>query len=377
VLHNRYLKPLSSHSQVMVFALNHADKLTEGERDTCLSDLSRLLKADGIDHPTVVATSAATGAGLDELRSLLVKRVRDKRAARDRLAADVDRVADRMAAQCGTADAPEIGKADLTALVDSLAEASGVPVVVDAVRRSYLQRAHAATGWPVTKWMVRLRPDPLRRLHLEQGSDKQTKELGRSASTEVSIGRSSLPVATPVQRARMDSAVRTITNKAATGLSRPWADSVRSAIRSREETLGDELDQAVARTDLGVERRPQWWGVARFVQWALFLVALGGGLWLAAMAGFSYLQLPDPPVPDWRGIAYPTIMLIGGAVLGVVVSLACRLFAATGANRRARVVAKALRAELELVADSHVVAPAREELAAYTRCRDQLAIARR
>jgi hypothetical protein len=152
---------------------------------------------------------------------------------------------------------------------------------------------------------------------------------------------------------------------------------VRSAIRSREETLGDELDQAVARTDLGVDRRPQWWDVARFLQWLLFLVALGGGLWLAAMAGFSYLQLPDPPVPDWRGIAYPTIMLIGGAVLGVVVSLACRLFAATGANRRARAVAKALRAELEVVADSHVVAPAREELAAYTRCRDQLAIARR
>jgi hypothetical protein len=70
-------------------------------------------------------------------------------------------------------------------------------------------------------------------------------------------------------------------------------------------------------------------------------------------------------------------MLIGGVVLGVLVSLACRLFASNGANRRARLVARALRAELEKVADSHVVDPARTELDAYTVCRDKLAIARR
>jgi hypothetical protein len=69
-------------------------------------------------------------------------------------------------------------------------------------------------------------------------------------------------------------------------------------------------------------------------------------------------------------------MLIGGAVLGIAVSVCCRLFAASGANRRARLVAKALQSELETVADSHVVAPARDELASYSRCRDQIAIAR-
>jgi hypothetical protein len=175
----------------------------------------------------------------------------------------------------------------------------------------------------------------------------------------------------------MDTAVRTITNKAAEGLSRPWADSVRSAIRRREEALGDELDQAVARTDLGASNNPGWWGALRFVQWLLFLVALGGGLWLAALAVFGFLQLEDPPLPKWNGIPYATIMLIGGAVLGVGVSFACRLFATSGAARRGRLVAKALRTELEKVADSHVVAPARKELTAYTTCRDSLATARR
>jgi hypothetical protein len=94
------------------------------------------------------------------------------------------------------------------------------------------------------------------------------------------------------------------------------------------------------------------------------------------MAGFSYLQLNDPPLPKWHGIPYATIMLIGGAVLGIAVSACCRLFAASGANRRARLAANALRSELESVADNHVVAPARDELESYSRCRDKIAIAR-
>ncbi|MFI5709152.1 GTPase [Kribbella sp. NPDC051620] len=370
-LHNRYIKPFASHSSVMVFALNHADKLTDAQRESCLADLTRLLKSDGLKNPQLVATSAMSGDGLDDLRDLLVKRVSAKRAARERLAADVDRVADRMASQCGNAKTPEIAQADVTELVDALSDASGLPVVVEAVRRSYLQRATAATGWPVTKWLARFRPDPLRRLHLDQVPRQQGKALRKSASNEVSIARSTLPAATPVQRARMDTAVRTITNKAAAGLSRPWADSVRTAIRRREESLGDELDQAVARTDLGTNNDPGWWAAARFLQWLLFLVALGGAVWLV-LAAF----LKDLTLPEWEGIPYATMMLVGGAVLGVALSIACRLFATSGANRRARLVAKALRTELEKVADSHVVAPAREELNAYTICRDKLAIAR-
>jgi GTPase Era involved in 16S rRNA processing len=374
-LHNRYIKPFASHSGVMVFALNHIDKLTPDQQKSCLNDLDRLLKSDGLKSPTVVATSAVSGDGLDELRALLVKRVSNKRSARERISADVDRVADRMASQCGNAKTPEIAQGDITELVEALSDASGLPVVVDAVRRSYLQRARAATGWPVTKWLGRFRPDPLRRLHVDEVSRQQGKALRKSASNEVAIARSSLPAATPVQRARMDTAVRTITTKAAEGLSRPWADSVRTAIRRREESLGDELDQAVARTDLGAAN-PGWWGAARFVQWLLFLITLGGGLWLAALLVARIAGLDDPPLPEWNGIPYAWIMLVGGAVLGLALSFVCRLFAASGAVRRSRLVGKALRTELEKVAESHVVAPAREELDAYATCRDNLATAR-
>ena len=60
------------------------------------------------------------------------------------------------------------------------------------------------------------------------------------------------------------------------------------------------------------------------------------------MAGFSYLHLADPPLPRWHRIPYATMMLIGGAVLGIAMSVCCRFFAASGANRRARLVAKAV-----------------------------------
>ncbi len=374
VLHNRYLKPLAPFSSVMVFALNHSDKLSPVERDRCVADFERLLRDDGLADPAVLATSAITGLGLNDLREMLVKRVSDKKTARDRLAADVDRIADRLAAQCGSAKTPEIKKSQIAALVEALAEASGVPVVVDAIRRSFLRRSRAATGWPVTKWLVRFRPDPLRRLHLDMPKRKKSLD---SWGEQVTVSRSSLPAATPVQRAQLDTAMRDIAAAAAAGLSRPWADSVRTEIRLREESIADELDAAIARTDLGVGGKPRWWTVNQILQWFLFLVALGGGLWLLALVFFEYLQLPDPPLPEWRDIPVPTMLLIGGAVLGVLVAFGCRLFASVGANRRARAADKALRTELAKVADEQIITPARAELEAYARCRDQLALARR
>lgn len=368
-IHNRYLVRLAPYSSVMAFALNHSDELSAHDRDRCVADFDRLLRNDGIEDPLILATSAVTGHGLAELRSLLVKRVNDKKAARDRIAADVDRIADRLANQCGDARTPVIGKADIAALVDALAAASGVPVVVEAVRRSFLRRARTATGWPVTKWLLKFRPDPLRRLHLDrpQRDEFDTGEV---------VAKTSLPSPTPVQRAQVDNAIRNITNRAVDGLTRPWSDSVRTLIRTREESISDELDWAVSRTDLGVSGKPRWWSVNQVLQWILFGITVIGGLWLVALLAFDFLRLSDPALPRWREIPVPTLMLVGGALLGIAVAFACRLFASVGASRRAKQADKALRAELALVADEQIVAPAREELALYTRCRDLLAIAK-
>ena len=49
-----------------------------------------------------------------------------------------------------------------------------MPTVVDAVEKSMRQRARRATGWPLVSWFSRLRPDPLKRLHLDLGAAGKT-----------------------------------------------------------------------------------------------------------------------------------------------------------------------------------------------------------
>jgi hypothetical protein len=54
------------------------------------------------------------------------------------------------------------------ALTAALGSAAGVPAVGAAVERAAVHRAVASTGFPFTRWLRRLRPDPLRRLHLDR-----------------------------------------------------------------------------------------------------------------------------------------------------------------------------------------------------------------
>src|SRR4051812_5238843 len=84
-VHDRFLRPLQGHSDVMMVALNHIDEIPQSEIDRCLADVGRLLTADGLPDVPVFATSARRGDGLDELRRGLVERVSAKQLARERL----------------------------------------------------------------------------------------------------------------------------------------------------------------------------------------------------------------------------------------------------------------------------------------------------
>ena len=185
----------------------------------------------------------------------------------------------------------------MAALEDAFAEAAGVPVVVDAVERSTRLRAGRATGWPVTAWLSRFRPDPLKRLHLDLGAE------GRHLTGRA---RTSAPQATQIQRARVDTEVRALADDVSRDLARPWAEAVRHASVSRLPDLGDRLDRTLADTDLGVGRMPVWAGAVRFLQWLLILAAVGGAGWLAALAVLGYLQMPEPSTPDVGGFPVPT-----------------------------------------------------------------------
>jgi GTPase Era involved in 16S rRNA processing len=367
-IHDRYLRPLASHKDVMLVVLNHIDEVPEDRRESMVSDLKRLLKDDGLEDVPVFTTSARHGDGVAELKKELAARVAAKKATRTRLLADVGTVAERMKEQNGTAKPKDVARARKNELVDAFADAAGVPTVVNAVDKATRIRGRQATGWPITKWLARLRPDPLKRLHLDLGP--RGKELTAGA-------RSSVPEATQVERARVDTVVRAVADDAAAGLTPPWATAVRHASVSRLEDLNDALDRAVGGTDLGVARTPVWWKLVRILQWLLFLAALSGALWLAGVAVMGYLQLPDPTTPKYLGLPVPTLLLLGGVLAGVLVAVLSRFFTSMGARRRAHSADRRLRAAIGEVTEELVVEPIEAELEAYRRARDGLATALR
>ena len=367
-VHERYLRPLAGHRDVMLVTLNHVDEVAASRREPMLADLRRLLAEDGLGDVPVIATSARHGEGMPVLEQAIAGQVKEKKAVNARLMADLAAVAGRLDAVVGDGKPGDVPRARSRELVDSFADAAGVPTVLRAVEQSTRRRAAAATGWPVTAWLGRLRPDPLRRLHLDLGS--RDRELTATA-------RASLPAPTQVQRARVDGAVRALSDEVGAGLSPPWAAAVRRASTARLPDLNDSLDKAVTSVDLGVSRTPAWWRGVRVLQWLLLAVAVVGGLWLAGLAVLGYLRVAGPATPEWRGLPAPTLMLLGGIAAGVVLGLLCRAFVRLSARRRARAADRRLRAAITEVTERLVVEPVQAEVEAYRATREGLSAALR
>ncbi|WP_300678409.1 GTPase [Nocardioides sp.] len=360
-IHDRYLQPLRSHSEIMVVVLNHIDEVPEERRESMLADVKRLLEADGLPDVPVIGLSAKLGWGVDELRGEVVRRVADKKATRSRLELDIKAAATALEGVSGDAKPRSLAPSRVEALDDALAEAAGVPTIVDAVERATSMRANRATGWPLISWISALKPDPLKRLHLE---------LGDSAKELTGSPRTSVPSATPVQRARVDTEVRALAEDAGVGLGAPWQESIRRASLSRVDDLGDALDKALGQTDLGASKLPVWAGLVRVVQWLLILAAVGGGVWAIAAAVSGGLS--DSSMPKIGGMALPLVLLIGGIVLGLVFAVVCRILVASTARTRAARADERLRSAVSGVTQELVVAPVEQELAAYSTVRTAL-----
>ena len=366
-IHERFLAPMATHADVMLVVLNHIDQVAPERREAMLDDVRRLLAADGLTGVPVLATSARTGEGVEELREAVARRVADKAATRARLGGDVSQAAARMSAQSGDGEPRELGGRDKRELVESLTTAAGVPIVVDAVQRAATVRSRQATGWPLTAWVSKLKPDPLRRLHLDRAT------TGRDL---IAAAAASMPTTDVVHRARVETSVRDLCDEVSTGLAQPWTRAVRRASTSRFEDLGDRLDRAVTTTDLGVAGTPLWCRGVRVLQWVLLLAALVGAAWLGVMAVLAYLQLAGMSAPDVQGIPLPTGLLIGGVALGILLALVSRVFISVGAKARARKAEKRLRAAVAEVAEELVVVPVAAELAAHRTTHDGLRAAR-
>src|SRR5512133_2593846 len=371
-IHDRYLKPLAQHADVMMIILNQVDRLSSTQRAQCLKDLQRLLESEGLAKVPVMAVSAVTGEGIEALREMLAVRVAEKLVAARRLAADVSVAAAALSAASGTTKATPLARSSIDRLTTQVAIAAGVPVVTEAVGKAWRLRGGLATGWPVLAWVAKFKPDPLRRLHLDRlGVGRRHKEIDPSG-----VGRTSLPATSGVQKARVDTAVRALAEQAAHGLTRGWADEIKHSARSSEDELPDRVDRAIARTDLDLAQHRRWWQLIRAFQWLLVATVVVGLGWLGLSFLLAYLQLPPLPKVTWWGLPAPTVLAVGGVLAGLLLAGLARIFVEIGARRRTAKARQSLRAAIARVTGELVIAPVKAEQDRYEKARLALERAR-
>jgi hypothetical protein len=263
----------------------------------------------------------------------------------------------------------EVDRATVRQLSETLAASAGVGAVADATARSYRYRATAATGWPVLRGLRRLRPDPLRRLHL---GDKPATD---AVSTDI-VPRTSLPEADAAQRSAVGISVRAVADRAAAPLPEVWKPALTNAARSRVDDLPDALDRAIAKTELGAGRTPLWWRGVGMLQWLLVAAAVVGLGWLFTGYAVRLLDLPELRYPKLGAVPLPTLLLLGGIVAGLVLWLLLKPIVDMGARHARAKAEQRLRASVTEVAREYVVAPVREVLNAYAQAREALTTVR-
>ncbi|MDO5066584.1 MAG: 50S ribosome-binding GTPase [Propionibacteriaceae bacterium] len=362
-VHAGYLRPLAGHREVVRVVLNKADRLSPADLAECLADLNRLLEADGLAGVPCQATSTRTGAGIEELRQELARIAAHKSAAHARLSADLDQVAAAFAEAC-RGEVGQVPPRAVAALEAALSAAAGVPEVVQAVHQGMIHRGALATGWPLVSWLRRLRPDPLKRLRLGEAEEQPLPG-------PVTV-RSSLPGRGAIAQARLRTGLREFADEASRGMSSSWTEVAQRAAFSRVEQLPDLLDEALVRTDLGTRRIPAWWRLVRILQWLLIVCVVLGLGWLGinvALAYFGLPPLPTAPIGPEGGlrIPTPTVMSLGGLLLGLLLGAFGRVLIGLGARTAERRARRRLHRAIGQVAESHVVEPLAAELQRLTK----------
>ena len=389
VIHRDFMVPLAASGAQALCVLNQADKLAPAEVPAVLASLTRLLQAEGTDAHLLaapIAVSARTGEGIEVLRDLLAQVAAAKSLSLQRTDAQLHATASQLRTYAGGEDTVLTGAYALEAerkLVQACYTSSHAEQVLQAATASYRRTAGQHTGWILTRWMSRLKADPLRRLHLgQQDETKSTSKaeksagmLGSDSENAPELVASSLPPLSAAQKAGMANAVRQYSKQMAARIDEPWKRSMKEAALSREAELPELLERDMMRIDYGLGRTRAPWVIFNALQWIALLSALVGVGWLTLISGMAYLQiqLPPAPTPEGSPVPLPTLLLLLGILLGIASAGVGRLLTAMGSRYYARKLRGRLQTGVEKAVQSCVVAPVQQEakrLNAYRKALD-------
>ena len=389
VIHRDFMVPLAASGAQALCVLNQADKLAPAEVPAVLASLTRLLQAEGTEAHLLaapIAVSARTGEGVDVLRDLLAQVAAAKSLSLQRTDAQLHATASQLRTYAGGEGTVLAGAYALEAeqkLVKACYSSSQAEQVLQAATASYRRAAGQRTGWILTRWMSRLKADPLRRLHLgQQDETKSTSKaeksagmLGSDSENAPELVASSLPPLSAAQKAGMANAVRQYSKQMAARIDEPWKRSIKEAALSREAELPELLERDMVRIDYGLGRTRAPWVIFNTLQWIALLSALVGVGWLTLISGMAYLQiqLPPAPTPEGSPVPLPTLLLLLGVLLGIASAGVGRLLTAMGSRYYARKLRGRLQTGVEKAVQSCVVAPVQQEakrLNAYRKALD-------
>ena len=389
VIHRDFMVPLAASGAQALCVLNQADKLAPAEVPAVLASLTRLLQAEGTEAHLLaapIAVSARTGEGVDVLRDLLAQVAAAKSLSLQRTDAQLHATASQLRTYAGGEGTVLAGAYALDAeqkLVKACYASSQAEQVLQAATASYRRTAGQHTGWILTRWMSRLKADPLRRLHLGQQdetksaskAEKSSGMLGSDSENAPELVASSLPPLSAAQKAGMANAVRQYSKQMAARIDEPWKRSIKEAALSREAELPELLERDMVRIDYGLGRTRAPWVIFNALQWIALLSALAGVGWLTLISGMAYLQiqLPPAPTPEGSPVPLPTLLLLLGVLLGIASAGVGRLLTAMGSRYYARKLRGRLQTGVEKAVQSCVVAPVQQEakrLNAYRKALD-------
>ena len=389
VIHRDFMVPLAASGAQALCVLNQADKLAPAEVPAVLASLTRLLQAEGTEAHLLaapIAVSARTGEGVDVLRDLLAQVAAAKSLSLQRTDAQLHATASQLRTYAGGEGTVLAGAYALEAeqkLVKACYSSSQAEQVLQAATASYRRAAGQRTGWILTRWMSRLKADPLRRLHL--GQQEETKSMSKAEKSAGMLGSdsenapelvaSSLPPLSAAQKAGMANAVRQYSKQMAARIDEPWKRSMKEAALSREAELPELLERDMVRIDYGLGRTRAPWVIFNALQWIALMSALVGVGWLTLISGMAYLQiqLPPAPTPEGSPVPLPTLLLLLGVLLGIASAGVGRLLTAMGSRYYARKLRGRLQTGVEKAVQSCVVAPVQQEakrLNAYRKALD-------
>jgi GTP-binding protein EngB required for normal cell division len=436
-VHNRYLIPLAGHASVFTVVLNQIDVLPQEQIRDCEQDLRRLLDAEGLAETPVLPVSARTGAGLPELRALLMETVQRNRAVTDRIAADIDAVIGGFAPYAGPQIAPDAALPD--AVPDGAAAAVGAstfdaPLGAPLVGEDEELKTQARPPWelddeeppaaaqaPSRPPWEDATPDGVKRDNVDPSVSVPQAPAGQlaeafaraagvvavaqamasargaqaarltgwpaarllrrraaapAARSGASAGRQAAEAAGQAQQSEVDNAITAFADAVGGTLPKPWAASLREAARGNAGMVPQALADAVRSVAAARRSRPPvWWRLVTFWQWLLTAGAIAGVV-LSVVIGVVRLTGHHKGLLSEASLV-PWLLALAAAllVLGFLTAVGCKNMTVAAAGREQDAAEKAMRARVFDVTRQLILQPTGAEIAQYESFRQELAIA--